>query len=170
MLTAPLRVPAAVGEKVTLMPQAPPGAIAVPQVLVAAKSPLALIPAMANIALPVLLRVTVCAPDTLPGGWLANVKLVLETETAPLWISAEIALELELATARSNRPSPLKSPTARPPGDAFAGWSEWACSVPSPLPKRVEMLLPIWLLTETSSLPSPLKSPATNETGDCPVE
>jgi hypothetical protein len=62
MLTEAVRLPLAVGVKVTLMVQLPPAATELPQVLVCAKSP-ALVPAIATLlmlkaALPALLKVT----------------------------------------------------------------------------------------------------------------
>jgi hypothetical protein len=62
MLTEAVRLPLAVGVKVTLMVQLPPAATELPQVLVCAKSP-ALVPATATLemlkaAFPALLRVT----------------------------------------------------------------------------------------------------------------
>ena len=63
MLTEAVRLPLAVGVKVTLMVQLPPAATELRQVLVWAKSP-ALVPVTATLemfkaAFPVLLRVTV---------------------------------------------------------------------------------------------------------------
>jgi hypothetical protein len=65
MLREALRLPVAVGVKVTLMVQLAPAATDVPQVLLWAKSP-ALVPVIempliVRAALPVLLRVTPCA-------------------------------------------------------------------------------------------------------------
>ena len=65
MLTAAVRVPVAVGLKVTLIVQLAPAATELPQVFVWAKSP-ALVPVtemplIVSAALPVLLNVTVCA-------------------------------------------------------------------------------------------------------------
>jgi len=54
----PVRVPDAVGVKVTLIVQLALGASELPHVLVSAKSPLAEMPLMVNDALPVLVRVT----------------------------------------------------------------------------------------------------------------
>src|SRR5437016_2908473 len=60
IVTAPVRVPVAVGVNVTPMVQLAPAASDAPQVLVSAKSPLAAILVMLRAALPVLVRVTVC--------------------------------------------------------------------------------------------------------------
>jgi hypothetical protein len=58
MVTAPLRVPAAVGVKVTLMVQLAPAVTLPPQVLVWEKSPLAVMLVMLRPALPVFVSVT----------------------------------------------------------------------------------------------------------------
>ena len=58
IVTAPVRVPAAVGLKVTLSVQLALAARLEPQVLVWEKSPLAVMLVMLRVALPVLLRVT----------------------------------------------------------------------------------------------------------------
>ena len=58
MVTVPVLVPAVVGLKVTLMVQLAPGATLEPQVLVWEKSPLALMPLMLSVPLPVFLSVT----------------------------------------------------------------------------------------------------------------
>ena len=58
MVTAPVRVPAAVGLKVTLRVQLAPTATLEPQVLVWEKSPLTVMLVMRRVALPVFLRVT----------------------------------------------------------------------------------------------------------------
>jgi hypothetical protein len=58
MVSEPLREPLAVGVKVTLRVQLALVARLEPQVLVWEKSPLALMPVMLRVALPVLLRVT----------------------------------------------------------------------------------------------------------------
>ena len=58
MVTAPVRVPAAVGLKVTLRVQLAPTATLEPQVLVWEKSPLTVMLVMLRTALPVFLRVT----------------------------------------------------------------------------------------------------------------
>ena len=58
IVTAPVRVPAAVGLKVTLRVQLALAARLEPQVLVWEKSPLAVMLIMLRVALPVLLRMT----------------------------------------------------------------------------------------------------------------
>jgi hypothetical protein len=63
----PLRVPFAVGVKVTLIVQLPPPAATLePQLLVWLKSPLMAMLAMVSTAVPVLLRVTACAVLVVP--------------------------------------------------------------------------------------------------------
>jgi hypothetical protein len=66
MLTAPVRVPVAVGVKVTLMVQEAPAATELPQVLVSAKSPLAEMLVILNAPLPVLVSVTDWAELVVP--------------------------------------------------------------------------------------------------------
>ena len=61
MIRLPVLVPPAVGLKVTEMLQVAPALTLVPQVLVWEKSPLAVMLEMVKEALPVLVRVTVCA-------------------------------------------------------------------------------------------------------------
>ena len=78
MLTVAVRVPAAVGLNVRLIVQLPPAATELPQVFVSAKSPV-LTPAMLmlvmlKLALPVLLRVTLCAGLVVPTFSLAKVR------------------------------------------------------------------------------------------------
>ena len=65
-LILPVRVPPAVGLKVTEMMQLAPALTVVPQVLVWEKSPLAVMPEMVSEALPALVRVTVCAGLLVP--------------------------------------------------------------------------------------------------------
>jgi hypothetical protein len=74
----PERAPAAVGLKVTEIVQVPFAAMgeAVTQVVVSAKSPLAVTDVTVNGALPVLVRVTVCAGEVPPIGRLAKVRVV----------------------------------------------------------------------------------------------
>src|SRR5215210_3747212 len=70
------------------------------------------------------------------------------------------------ATATSERPSPLRSPTAIAlrllgAGGVLSG----ACSVPSPFPRSTEMMLVLLLAVTTSSLPSPFTSPVATHQG-----
>jgi hypothetical protein len=73
MLRVPVRVPEAVGLKVTLMLQLAPAATELPQLSVSAKSPLAEILVIVKLTVPVLVSVTVCAALVVPTVWLANV-------------------------------------------------------------------------------------------------
>ena len=66
IVTVPVRVPAAVGLKVTLMVQLPPAATEPPQVLVWAKSPVAPMLVIVKAVLPVLVRVEVRAALVVP--------------------------------------------------------------------------------------------------------
>ena len=76
---APVRVPVAVGVKVTLMVQPAPAATELPHVFVCAKSPLATTLAMLSVAVPVLFRVTVSAvlvePTVVPPPPATNVAM-----------------------------------------------------------------------------------------------
>lgn len=84
IVIAPERAPAAVGLKVTEMVQVPFAAMgeAVTQVVVSAKSPLAVTEVTVKAALPVFVSVTVCAGEVAPIGRLANVRLVGDKLTA----------------------------------------------------------------------------------------
>ena len=73
--TVPVRLPAAVGVKVTLIVQFAPAATLDPHVLVSAKSPEAAIWVIESAALPELVKVTTCAALGVPTSWLLNVKL-----------------------------------------------------------------------------------------------
>ena len=84
MVTAPLRVPVAVGVKVTLMVQLAPAATVAPQVFVWVKSPLAAMLLMLSVALPGLVSVTLWAGLVLPTNWLPKPRLVAERLTAGL--------------------------------------------------------------------------------------
>jgi hypothetical protein len=82
IVTEAVRVPVAVGAKVTLMVQLPPAGTEVPQVLVTAKSPglgpvgAITIPLMVSAALPWLVRVTGCTALIVPKVWLPKFRLV----------------------------------------------------------------------------------------------
>ena len=82
MLTEAVRLPLAAGLNVTLIVQLLPAATELPHVLVWAKS-LALLPVRARLvilkaALPVLLRVAICAVLVAPTDWLPKARLVGE--------------------------------------------------------------------------------------------
>src|SRR5205807_10115469 len=81
MVIAPVRVPVAVGVKVTLMAQLAPAATDVPQVLVCMKSPLATMLVTLSATVPVLVSVTDCATLVVFRFWLANVRLLGERLT-----------------------------------------------------------------------------------------
>jgi hypothetical protein len=86
IVSVPVRLPAAVGVKVTEIVQPAPAATVVPQVFVSAKSPEAVIDVMDSPAVPELVSVTVCASLVVPSVWAAKVRLVVErvTEEAEL--------------------------------------------------------------------------------------
>lgn len=81
MVSVPVRVPVAVGVKVTLISQLAPAATEAPQVLVSAKSPLTATLLMVNGALPVFVRVTVCGALVMPMPWLLKLRPVRERNT-----------------------------------------------------------------------------------------
>ena len=58
MTSVPARLPGAVGVNVTVIVQLPPPGTLLPQVLLARKSPLALIPDIASVPLPLVVSVT----------------------------------------------------------------------------------------------------------------
>jgi hypothetical protein len=87
MVTEPVRVPAAVGVKVTLMLQLPVlAAKELPQLLLCAKlvlfAPVTPMFVMLNAALPVFMSVTDCDPLVVFNAWLAKITLELERLTA----------------------------------------------------------------------------------------
>jgi hypothetical protein len=78
ILSAAVRAPMAEGVNIKAIVQLAPAATELPQVSASAKS-LASVPVKARlvifkVALPVLVRVTVCAPLVVPTVWLENVK------------------------------------------------------------------------------------------------
>lgn len=82
----PLRVPCAVGAKVTVMMQFDPGATEVPQLFVWEKSPVTWILLRLIGTVPVLESVTVCETLVDPTTWLPNVRAV--GESVPVSASA----------------------------------------------------------------------------------
>ena len=123
-VTDALRVPVAVGWKVTAIAQfAPAASVAgvTGQVFVSVKSPL-FVPVMAILeivraALPLLVSVTLCEAELLPTGWLLKARFVPESVApGPVTVGACNSTEKELlgksSMARSSLPSPLKSPMA----------------------------------------------------------
>jgi hypothetical protein len=101
IVTMPVRVPAAVGVKVTEIVQLPPAATLDPQLLVSAKSPDAVIEVTDRAAVPELVSVTVWAALVMPSACGANVRLVGESvtvgavtaETAPVPLKATVCGE-----------------------------------------------------------------------------
>ncbi len=81
MVMAPVRVPVAVGVKVTLMVHLAPAATEMPQSLVCAKSPPATMLEIVSGALPVLVSLTGFAVLVVPTACFAKVRLVFERET-----------------------------------------------------------------------------------------
>ena len=87
---------------------------------------------------------------------------------SPLPSNTDTSLEPSLATARSVRPSPLKSPATRASGAIPAAYRTWSWKVPSPLPSNTDTSSESELATARSVRPSPLKSPATMAIGHDP--
>src|SRR5258706_295368 len=81
IVTAPLRVPVAVGVNLTLIWQLDPAASDDLHVVVREKAPLVAMLMIFSAAVPVLVRVTVCAALVVSTLWEANVKLVVERLT-----------------------------------------------------------------------------------------
>jgi hypothetical protein len=79
MVSVPVSVPLAVGEKATLIVQEPLAATLPAQLLVWPKLALVRILVMVSAALPVLLRVTACDALVVPTFWVPNVRLAGET-------------------------------------------------------------------------------------------
>ena len=74
-------------------------------------------------------------------------------------------LEAPFATARSSKPSPLKSATATEWGVAPAAKFIAAPKLPVPVPNRIDTLLEVAFATARSSPSVPLKSPTASEIG-----
>jgi hypothetical protein len=79
IVKVPVRAPAAVGEKVTLIVHEPLAATVPAQLSLWPKLALMEMLAMVSIALPVLLRVTDCEALVAPVSCLLNVRLLMET-------------------------------------------------------------------------------------------
>jgi len=78
IVSVPVRVPLAVGVKVTLSVHVEPAATPGVQLSVSAKSPLIDTPVICKGAVPLLESVTVCGELVVPTVWLPKVKLVGE--------------------------------------------------------------------------------------------
>jgi hypothetical protein len=105
-LKLPVRVPDAVGVNVTLMVQFPPAARELPQLLVSAKSPLAMMLLIVRVALPVLESVTVCAALVVPTVWLEKVSEL--GETLATGAGPEVPKNSVISGAVAAPPNPLK--------------------------------------------------------------
>jgi hypothetical protein len=81
IVIVPVRLPPAVGLKVTEIVQSPSALTVVPQVLVWEKSPLAVMLVMARLAVPTLVRVTVWGALVVPTICAPSVRLVEERTT-----------------------------------------------------------------------------------------
>ena len=105
-VSVPVRVPDAVGRKLTLTVQEAPAAIDVPQVLVCGKSPLTETPETVAAAVPVLVTVTAWAALVVLSAWLAKVSedgLVLRVAEFGVAAAARVDLELRHLTGRPAR-------------------------------------------------------------------
>src|SRR5271169_4947315 len=92
------------------MPQFPPAARELPQLLVSPKSPLAEIPLIVSDAVPVLVSVTPCDPLVVPTVWLANVSDVGET---PATGAVELVKNSVMSGAVAAPPNPtILAPTS----------------------------------------------------------
>ncbi len=78
----PLRVPIAVGLKVTVIVQLPPAFNLEPQLFTCEKSPLAVMLLIFKVAVPGLVSVTVCGVLVVPTSWLPKLRLLLDSVTA----------------------------------------------------------------------------------------
>ena len=87
IVTDPLRKPAAVGVKVTLMVHPDLAARLVPQLLVCAKLPLATILKLVTGVEPLLTRMTVCAGLVVPTSWPEKERKFVESSMATPWPS-----------------------------------------------------------------------------------
>lgn len=142
-VNVPLRIPADVGVKVTLIVHCPPGARLLPQLLVCAKSPLATMPDRLNAASPTLLRVSDCCALVVFTIWAAN--------------ASEAGERLAIGAT----PVPLRETVGAAPGALLV-----TVSVPFRLPRAVGVnpMLIVQLLPALSVLPQLLawlKSPVT---------
>jgi len=115
MVIDPVRVPVVVGVKVTVIVHEEPAITEVPQLFVCAKSPDAVIEAMARAPLPVLDSVIVCAGDVEPTSRLAKVRDEVDRFTpgltmVPVPVSATLCgLPEALLATETN---PVRAPSA----------------------------------------------------------
>jgi hypothetical protein len=126
MVTAPVRVPVAVGVNVTLIVQLPPTATKLPQVFVCPKSPLAAILEMLSDEIPMFVNVTVSAALVVPTGVppfaATNVAMTDVIES----VAEEIAVAVCVPVAEMMLSSENASVDAPVLGDA--------CVFPYPMP------------------------------------
>jgi len=102
MVSEPLRVPDAVGRKLTLTVHDAPIAMEVPQVFVWRKSPVTETPETAATAVPVLVTVTACAALVVLSAWLAKVSEV------------SLTLVMTAVSVLPELPTVTESPDAKP--------------------------------------------------------
>jgi hypothetical protein len=106
MVTAPVLVPPTTGTKVTERMQVAPAATDVPQVLLAAKAPVAAMEEIMRGAVPELVRVTIWAELVVPTVWEAKVRLVDERVTAGTGMALIVTVVAE-EVAEAKLPSVL---------------------------------------------------------------
>ena len=94
---APVRPPCLVGVKVTLIRQLALATTELPQLFVWAKSPLAEMPVMFSVALPVLVKVTAFAALVVPTVCFAKVRLAGDRFTAGAGIGVGVGVRVGVA-------------------------------------------------------------------------
>src|SRR5262249_44485462 len=155
------------------------GLFPVPGVAAKVKPPLPLPRKMLTVLLPLLTTARSALPSPLNSPtttaygekiWLVR-GVVAKKVPSPLprkMLTELLAVEL-LATARSNFPSPLKSPTATERGFTPVAGEDIKLKVPSPWPRKTLTVLLFRLAAARAVMPSPLKSPVATDQGRTPV-
>src|SRR5713101_7777670 len=172
--SVPASFPSARGTKVTVMVQLDPAGRDEPQLSVSLKFADAAMLVILRVAVPSLLSVRADPALVVPTSWVPKSRRVDDNvafgPASTGYNRTETTEPTASVTARSSRPSLLKSPRAMEEGLVPAAWCIAGWNVPSPLPMSTltalgEMLGSEEMLeTAKSSLPSPLKSPkATKE-------
>src|SRR5437667_419508 len=106
--------------------------------------------------------------------WIVPVAGVPIVNGASVLSSTETLVELRLVTARSGRPSPLKSLTVTEKGPPTTSKGCWAAKEGVAAPAAVvlsstDTMLELKLAVTRSGRPSPLRSPAATVQGPAPV-
>src|SRR5262245_6267257 len=120
-------------------------------------------------------RATSPSPPAVSGLWRMGARKVPSPlpSSTPSWATVLSSPPMRLIT-RSDRPSPLTSPTAMDEGVKVKSWplalkTRGRANVPLPLPSSTLTVLLSCDATATSSLPSPLKSPTATARGTPPT-